>query len=231
MNLIKNIIYSLLSIQEQFLKYRLNKTLGVKNTSKRKRHYLAGNLLDLSTFADNEKQQLEDEMTLILTKYEYEPKKILEYIRTTGTRVYYTENAAKILNPIGENEGFIYPAKGLKALYISLSISKEFSFSTKELFILPKGEINKYYFIYHFYNWFAFKHNIAGMDGESQELLKKYLFTDADTKDLQLAEIYKLKDAIHQDKAAIEFVVKLCRNYDGVKQALEKMHNDGSAKL
>ena len=69
------------------------------------------------------------------------------------------------------------------------------------------------------------------MDSESQKLLKKYLFENSDTKELQLADIYKLKDAIKQDKASIEFVVKLCRNYDGAKQALDKMKNDGSAKL
>lgn len=231
MQLVKNIIYGILSLQEKILRYRLNKTIGVKNNSKRKRHYYDGNMLDLSTLADAEKQQMEEEITLILNKYQYDPKRILEYVRTTGTRVYYLENAAKILNPIGENEGFIYPAKGTKALYLSLSTSKEFALKTNEMFVLPKGEINKYYFIYHFYNWYAFKHNIAGMDSESQELLKKYLFTDTETKELQLAEIYKLKDAIRQDKASIEFVVKLCRNYDGAKQALDKMHSDGSANL
>ena len=69
------------------------------------------------------------------------------------------------------------------------------------------------------------------MDTESQELLKKYLFSSADTKELQLSEIFKLKDAIRQDKASIEFVIKLCRNYDGAKQALTKIQNEGSAKL
>ena len=48
---------------------------------------------------------------------------------------------------------------------------------------------------------------------------------------MQLADIYKLKDAIKQDKASIEFVIKLCRNYDGTKQALNKMKNKGSANL
>ena len=96
------------------------------------------------------------------------------------------------------------------------------------MFVLSKGGINKYYFIYHLYNWYAFKHNIAGMDSSSQELLKKYLFTDADTKTLQLEDIYKLKDAIKQDKASIEFVIKLCRNYDGAKQALEKLKDSGA---
>lgn len=229
--MLKNLIYFLLSLQEKILKYRLSKTLGVKNTSKRKRHYSNGCTLDLNSMAELEKQQLEEEINLILKQYNYEPKKILEYIEAQGTKVYFVEKASKLLNPIGENEGFIGPATGSLALYLSLATEKKPSFKTNEMFILSKGEINKYYFIYHFYNWFAFKHNIAGLDAESQKLLKKYLFGEGDTKELQLAEIYKLKDAIKQDKASIEFVVKLCRNYDGAKQALDKMKNDGSAKL
>lgn len=230
MQLIKNIIYGILSIQEKFLRHRLSKTIGVKNHSKRKRHYSDGCLLDLNTMAETEKQQIEEELTLILKKYNYEPEKLLDYIKQT-TAVFYIDNAAKILNPAGENEGFIYPAKGAKALYLSLAVNKKIAFKTDAMFILSKGNINKYYFIYHFYNWYAFRHNIAGLDRESQELLKKYLFESADVKTLQLAEIYQLKEAIRQDKASIEFVIKLCRGYDGAKQALNKLKDEGGAKL
>lgn len=229
--MLKKIIYGILSIQEKILKYQLSKTLGVKNKSKRKRHYLAGCTLDLNALADCEKQKLEEEIVLLLKKYNYEPLELLKYIEKQGTKVFFIDKASKLLNPIGENEGFIYPAKGSLAMYFSLATSKKPALKTDEMFVLSKGEINKYYFIYHFYNWFAFKHGIAGMDSESQKLLKKYLFENSDTKELQLADIYKLKDAIKQDKASIEFVVKLCRNYDGAKQALDKMKNDGSAKL
>ncbi len=229
--MLKKIIYGILSIQEKILKYQLSKTLGVKNKSKRKRHYLAGCTLDLNALADCEKQKLEEEIVLLLKKYNYEPLELLKYVEKQGTKVFFIDKASKLLNPIGENEGFIYPAKGSLAMYLSLATSKKPALKTDEMFVLSKGEINKYYFIYHFYNWFAFKHGIAGMDSESQKLLKKYLFENSDTKELQLADIYKLKDAIKQDKASIEFVVKLCRNYDGAKQALEKMKNDGSAKL
>ena len=231
MKLFKNILYSILSVQDKFLRMRLNKTIGVKSKSKRKQHFSNGCTLDLNTMAEIEKQQLEDEITNILKTYNYEPHKLLEYIEKQGTEVKFVKDAKKLLNRIGENEGFIYPCKGSKALYLSLGTNKSFSLKTKEMFILSDGEINKYYFIYHFYNWYAYKNNIAGMDTESQELLKKYLFTQADTKELQLAEIFKLKDAIREDKASIEFVIKLCRNYDGAKQALEKMQNEGSAKL
>ena len=231
MQLVKNLIYNLLSIQEHLLKNRLSKTLDAKQLSKRKRHYGKGCVLDLNSLADAEKQKLEDELYGILNTYNYEPKDILKYIESQGTKVYFQDGAAKLLNPIGENEGFIYPAKGFKALYLSCGIMKKFALKTDEMFILSNGEINKYYFIYYFYNWYAYKHNIAGMEPESQELLKKYLFSDAKTESLQLSEIYKLKDAIRQDKASIEFVIKLCRNYEGAKQALGKMNREGSAKL
>lgn len=231
MKLFKNFLYKVLELQEKFLRFRLSKTIGVKNVSKRKRHYSDNCVLDLNTMADAEKQELEDKITAILKDYDYDPLKILEYIKSQGTPVVFLKDAKKLLNPIYENEGFIYPANGTKALYLSLAINHTFALKTKEMFVLSEGEINKYYFLYHFYNWFAFKNDIAGMDCESQELLKKYLFSDSDTNELQLSEIFKLKDAIKQDKSAIEFVVKLCRNYDGAKQALDKMKNEGSAKL
>ncbi|MBR6126286.1 hypothetical protein IKQ21_01235 [bacterium] len=231
MRLISNIIYGILAVQEKILRHRLSRTIVVKNTSKRKRHFGDGVLLDLNSMADIEKERMEAEITNLLKTYDYEPEKILKYIEKQGTKVFYTPEAKKLLNPIGENEGFVFPAKGSKALYLALGIEKKFKLKTDEMFVLSKGEINKYYFIYHFYNWYAFKHGIAGMDSESQELLKKFLFSqDADTKELQLADIYKLKDAIKQDKASIEFVVKLCRNYDGAKNALEKLQ-DGGANL
>ena len=231
MKLLKNIIYNILFIQEKILRRKLSATLGAKHSSKRKRLYSNGCTLDLSSMAEVEKQKLEEELNLILKKYNYEPEKILEYIKAQGTDVYYLDKASSKLNPIGENEGFIYPASGLKAFYISSLVSKKLTLKTNEMFILSHGEINKYYFIYHFYNWYAFKHNISGLDRNSQELLKKYLFSDADMNTLQLSEIYQLKDAIKQDKASIEFVIKLCRNYEGTKQALNKMKNEGSANL
>lgn len=231
MKLLKNIIYNILFIQEKILRHKLAGTLGAKHSSKRKRLYSNGCTLDLSSMAEVEKQKLEEELNLILKKYNYEPEKILEYIKKQGTDVYYLDKASSKLNPIGENDGFIYPASGLKALYLSSLVSKKLTLKTNEMFILSHGEINKYYFIYHFYNWYAFKHNIAGMDSESQELLKKYFFETPDTSELQLADIYKLKDAIRQDKASIEFVIKLCRNYEGAKQALNKLKDEGGANL
>lgn len=231
MKLVKDIILKILSLQEKYLTSRLKKTIGAKNLSKRKRYYSDGCTLDFNSLADEEKDRLEAQLFNILKTYDYDPAKVLEFVKLTGTNVVYLNDASKILKPIGETEGFIYPAKGHKALYLSLGVNKKFSLNTKEMFVLSNKEINKYNFIYHLYNWFSYKHKISGMDTESQELLKKYLFTNADTKELHLAEIYKLKDAIKQDKSAIEFVIKLCRNYDGAKQALRKLKTADGANL
>lgn len=216
--------------QEKFLRYRLAKTIGIKGTSKRKQHFSNGCRLDLNSIADSDKERIEAEMLNILSSCDYNPENVLKYISKHGTKVIYSSDSKKILHPIRENEGFIYPTNGLKALYLSLALFKVPKLKTKEMFVLSKGEINKYYFLYQFYNWYSYKNNIDGMDVYSQKLLKKYLFTQNDTKELQLADIYKLKDAIKQDKFAIEFVIKLCKNYDGAKNALEKLKN-GGAKL
>ena len=229
MNLFKDTVLFILSVQEKFLTRRLKKTIGVKTSSKSKKIFQQGCLLTLDSLADAEKARMEDELLLILKSSNYEPEQVLEYIKKHGTEVFYIENS-KLLYSIGENEGFIYPQKGAKALYLALLTEKKIKFNTKEMFVLTKGVINKYYFIYHFYNWYAFKHNIAGMDSEAQKLLNKYLFnpTDEDFSKLQLADIYKLKDAIKQDKASIEFVIKLCRQYEGAKKALDKLKDDGA---
>jgi hypothetical protein len=139
----------------------LNKTLGTRNASKRKKYFQEGCLLSLDSLADGEKQKMEEELSLILKSSNYEPLEILKYIEAHNTKVFFIEKA-KNIHSIGENEGFIYPQKGFKALYLSLLTDRKFSLNTKEMFLLSKGEINKYYFIYHFYNWYAFKHNIAG---------------------------------------------------------------------
>lgn len=186
--------------------------------------------MSLESIAESDKIKMEEELALILKSSNYEPAEILEYIKKHDTEVFYIENS-KSLNSIGENEGFIYPQKGAKALYLSLLTKKSFNLKTNEMFVLTKGEINKYYFIYHFYNWYAFKHNIAGMDSDSQNLLKKFLFssTEDDFNKLQLSDIYKLKDAIKQDKASIEFVFKLCRQCEGAKRAFDKLKDDGAS--
>lgn len=230
MKFIKNIIYSVLALEEKFLRVRLNKTLRSQNSSKRKKIFKDGCLLSLDSVAEETKNQMEQELLLILKQADYEPEKLLEYVKNQGTGVFYIP-FLKPLDLINENEGFIYPYKGLKAFWLSLFTDKKFRFKTDEMFVLRRGDINKFYFVYHFYNWYSFKHGISGMDSDNLALLNRYLFnsTEEEIRKLQLEDIYKLKDAIKQDKASIEFVLKLCRDMEGAKKAFDKLLDDGAS--
>lgn len=229
MNLFKNFIYHILSLQEKMITKSLSKTLGAKNYSKRKRVFSNGCLLNLDSVAENERIKMEEDLIQILKDANFDPNNILNYIKMYGTEIFYIDNE-KSLNALGENAGFIYPQKGLSALALSILTKQKCKFETNEMFILTKGELNTYYFMYNFYNWYAYKHGISGIDREAQELLNKYLYNSGDEEiaKLQLNEIYKLKDAIKQDKLAIEFVFKLCQNYESSRKALEKLKQDGA---
>ena len=228
MNIIKDFVYLILTIQEKLLLKKLHKTIGVKNGSKIKHFWGNSCLINLNSIAEADKQKMEEELVLLLKKFDFNPNEILKYINNQGTQVFITDNAKKLYT-IQENEGFFYPQKGIKALCLNLITSGKFSFKTPEMFILSKGEINKYFFIYNFYNWYAFKHGIYGVTPDTQAMLNKYLLNpkDENMKKLQLEDIYKLKNAISQDKASIEFVFKLCLQYETSKQALNKLKNDG----
>ena len=119
MDLFKKIVYFILSLQEKLLTRSLNRTIGSKSTGKRKKYFNQGCLLSLDTLADSEKQKIEDELLLIIKSSNYNPTEILEYIKKHGTNIFYIDNTKK-LHSIGENEGFILPAKGYKAIYLSL---------------------------------------------------------------------------------------------------------------
>ena len=229
MEIFKSFIYFILSIQEKFLAKKLEKTIGIKNKQKNKKIYSQGCFVNLESIAESEKIKMEEELELILKSSNYNPDKVLKYIEAHNTPIYYISNK-HLLNIFGEDDGFIYPQTGLKAMLLSILVQKIPSLKTSEMFILIKDkQLNNYNFIYHFYNWYAFEHGIYGIDNDAQKLLKTYLETDADIQKLQLSEIYKLQNAISQDRAAINFVVNLCKKYDASQKALKKIKDGGAS--
>ena len=62
-------------------------------------------------------------------------------------------------------------------------------------------------------------------------MLNKLLYnaTEESINKLKLSDIYKLKNAVEQDKASINFVLKLCQKYDSSKKALEKLKTEGTS--
>jgi hypothetical protein len=106
MSILRKIIYSILSFQEKILTKKLQKTLEIKNSSKRKQIYNKGCFLSLDSIADSEKNKMEEELSLILKTSNYNPLEVLEYIKSHGTEVFFIEKS-NYLSSIGENEGLI----------------------------------------------------------------------------------------------------------------------------
>ena len=138
---------------------------------------------------------------------------------------------------IGEEEGFVPPKKGLKALYLNFFVSllcdKKFklSFKTQELFVLRDMEINVYYMLHQFHKWYGFKKNLPGYDDKSQQLFKRNLDKMTEDKVLTVDEIVMLKEAIARDAQATDFVIKLSKENDGARNVIKKIKNDGSAEI
>ena len=66
------------------------------------------------------KTQADEKIKAIVKQYMKSPEKLIQYLQTQGIKVYKIKNAEKILSKFAEEEGFITPLKGIKALAINL---------------------------------------------------------------------------------------------------------------
>lgn len=175
----------------------------------------------------------QEKIEKIIEKYINEPEKFFDYIRGAKTPIHKIKNADKILAKINEQEGFILPKKGLKALYLNLILNKKISFKTSEMFVLRNGELNTYAFIYQFYNWYCYKMKLSGFDNETQEQFK-HIFEICETdkiNSLNYEEILNLKSAIKRDIEAINFVKKIVQKFSMQKINHEKIKQGKSVNI
>lgn len=160
-------------------------------------------------------------------------EQLFEYIKGAKTEVFKKKFAAKILSFIKEDEGFIMPQKGLKALYLNLFLKGKFNFETQEMFVLSSYNVNIYALLYQFYNWYMFKMDLDGLDKETQENFK-HVFEICETSKIQTLsyeEIINLKNAINRDVEAIDFVLKFAKDNEMSKKGLEKIKQGGKINL
>ena len=91
MNLLKNIFLFILSIQERYLLNKLNKTIGAKSTSKRKKHFQNGCLLTLESISESDRETMEEELLLILKSSNFKISSII-----TPFLLNYKKNKSKV---------------------------------------------------------------------------------------------------------------------------------------
>lgn len=221
---------------------KLEKTLEqlkprVNKNSANKTLVTASEIIALTGQTEQILNNLDEEVKNIVKVCLNNPYKLLQYIEEHSTKVYKIPYANKILALVGEEEGFIVPCTGLKALYLNfftnLLAEKKFKLSLKttEMFVLRNMKINVYYMLHQFHKWYGFKKKLPGYDEKSQQLFKENLNTMTDGADLTIDEIIALKDAIARDAQAAEFVIQLAKESEGAQKALKKMKNDGGAEI
>ena len=217
--------------------YYLQNKKHEKRMEKLKSHVLSGSICDekyhttssatltIKNNSKEEKRANRQKIENIINRCLDKPEKFFEYIQGAKTPVYKIKKAKEILALINEQEGFIYPKKGLCALYLNLILNKKISFKTPEMFVLSSFCVNPYAISYQFYNWYCYKLGLKGYEDDTQEKFKNvFEYCEKDKIDtLSYSEILGLKSAIRRDIEAIEFVQKLAKNKYMARKNLEKI--------
>lgn len=230
-NIIRKILYYFLSIQERALSYRLNKSLKHSYSNKTSKTILSSTehmTLTLETEKNKEfaRKNVED----IVKNTGNDPEKLIEYIKAAGTKVYKINNADKILNAIGEEEGLICELKGLKALYLNMLTNAGFSLKFEPAFVMREGTIDPLYMLHHFYKWYSLRLNLPGFDYKAQQNFKKYLknINSPDLSKLSMEDTLALTEAVARDREATEFALSFVRKTEGAKNVHKKMTEGGA---
>lgn len=203
----------------------LNKKILSATYCDEKIHTSSCATLTIKNNSKNNAKANQEKIKKLFETFMNDTEKLFDYIKKANTPVYKIKNAQKILSYIGEQEGFILPQKGLKALYLNLILNKKIALKTTEMFVLRTYDVNLYAFLYQFYNWYSFKMNLTGFEEDSQEYFK-HVFEICETNkkdELSFEEIIKLKSAIKRDIEAIDFVISFVKEKSMSKKNLEKI--------
>lgn len=178
-------------------------------------------------------EEVRKNVEIILNQTNADCDKLLDYIIAANTPVYEMKFASKFLKFIGEEEGLIYEQKGLKALFLSIITGQGVKFYTSPMFIMQWDNFNKYFFLHHFYRWYALKSGLPGFDYRTQCKFKKYFKhnSKSDIKDLKMEDILDLQEAVSRDQEATVFVLEYSTDKEGSKNVMDKLKSDGSASI
>lgn len=229
--IIKYILQQVLNIQEKYYATKCKKHLAdIKYTttnSTSKTHVQAGVKLLLNSKTEENKKKLNKEVKEIVTKNLKEPETLLKYIEENGTKVFRIPYADKILAIVGEQEGFITPIRGLNAVILNIILEQKFSLKTDAMFVLRDMPLNIYTLTHQFHKWYGYRMGLPGFDDKAQEKFKKIweYEIDENIKNLSYEDIASLKEAIHRDVEAIDFVTKLAKENEGAKKVFENIKN------
>lgn len=239
MHFLKNITSLYNKIIMFLQKKHAEKNIYFKNSTTKR---IVTSCCDVNFTKETEKKrkEIEEDLKVIVKKYINEPEKLIQYIKMQGVNVYKVNNAEKILKKIGEEEGFITPLKGLKALFLNSIINfltenkTSLKLSTNEMFIFNTNKTEIYTIARALYKYFGYKNNMPGYDYKTQEIFKKVYNRKSRQRffsTCSINDMYACKEAIARDLESINFTINLSVEYDGSKNALKKIKETNSANI
>ncbi len=211
-------------------------------SGKNNKTYLTANeTLELNSQNKQDNLSIRNQAKIIIKEYKGDPEKILNYIKNQGTPVIKVKYAEKVLTFLKEDEGFIYPQKGIRALILSIAVNVlssdkkiKIGLKTPEIFFMRNQPANFYFLAHQFYHWMSFKNNLDNFDENALYHFKNVASNDLSDKDISnmsLTQILSMKDAISRDVEAIEFVKEITKELIGSKNALNKLKQDKSINI
>ena len=229
-NLIKNIKYFILSMQEKFLERKLKPHMQKSFENAGNKTIISGSeTVTLNSETEKKILLARQNIADIVKSCANNPQKLIDYISAKGTKIYRIKNVVKVLDKIGEEEGLISELQGRKALYLNLIVLKKFAVTTEPMIVMGQGEIEPYYMIREFYKWYSMQMGLPGFNRSAQENFKRYMKNpnDPNFKSMNYREMLELKEAIARDKEANEFVINLIKEKEGSENIFKKLNNGG----
>ena len=220
-------------------KNNINQVLYKNSTTK---HVMNASCnLKLSSQTEAIKSKINAEVKAIVKKHINNPEELIEFAKLKGISVYKIKNADKLLNKIGEEEGFLIPLKGIKAIILNLitgiigSSQIKLSYNSREMMIFNAEELEIYTIARALYKYYAYKNNMPGYDYKTQEIFKKiYNSTGKNINPLSrctINDMYACKEAISRDLESINFTAEISREYENAKKVMKQIQLNQSATV
>ncbi len=199
--------------------------------------------MELSGQTEEKKKEINDYLNKLIKKYIETPEKLIQYMRLKGSKIYEINNADNILALFNEEEGFITPQKGLKAIFLTFLLSTlgegraKVNYSMPEIFVFNKKNTEIYTIARALHKYYGFINNFPGFDSKSQAIFKKIYGkknlknTNERLNNLPLKDVIACRSALARDLDSINFTLKLSLEYEQSKKALKKLITDKNANI
>jgi hypothetical protein len=182
------------------------------------------------------KEEINKEARSVIKEAMTNPEILAKFIRSKGTLITKSRYMDKILALMGEEEGFVTPMSGSRALFFTLmtnifcDVKLEIGCKTPELFAFREEPVDIYTFSHQFHLWLSYQNRLPGFEEKNMRNFKNF-WQSQSTAYFSVEEIISLKDIIARETEAVDFVTEIAREFVGQKNSLQKLLEGNAVDL